>query len=148
MRVVITGATGFVGRNLAEGLHRDGLSVEATGRSFQVGRELDEQGITFRSADLRDAARLVEAIGPADVLVHCAAKTGDWGSERDFFDANVFGTRNVIRACRERGIRKIVFVSTPSVYFDGTDRYGIREDEPLPARMSTAYARTKRRAAV
>jgi nucleoside-diphosphate-sugar epimerase len=143
MKLIITGATGFLGRNLAENLHHDGVQVLATGRSVDVGGKLREKGIDFRPADLLDSDGLTESFSPANGVIHCAAKTADWGKYREFHDTNVVGTRNVIRACERHRIRKIIFVSTPSIYYTGEDRYDISEDEPLPAKQSTAYAETK-----
>lgn len=143
MTIVITGATGCLGRNLAEGLHGDGMDVRATGRSREVGSALQEGGIDFRPADLLDAGGLIEAFAPADCVVHCAGKSADWGRASEFFDANVVGTRNVVRACKHHGIERLIFISTPSLYFTGRDRFDISEDEPLPERQLTHYARTK-----
>jgi len=143
MKVIITGATGFIGRNLAESFSAKGMEVVATGRSERVGQELMERGIAFRPADVRDTQGLADAIQPADCLVHCAGKSGDWGADRDFFGTNVEGTRNCIQACRAHGITRIIFISTPSVYFNGKDRLDISEDEPLPQRQRSVYANTK-----
>lgn len=144
MRIIVTGATGFIGRNLVAGLVKDRHDLLATGRSTAVGRELEELGAAFRPADLRDEAEVRSAFAPADLVVHCGAKSGPWGSLRDHYQANVVGTRNVASACRHHGVPKMVFISTPSVYFTGRDRFDIREDEPLPRRPRTAYAKTKR----
>jgi nucleoside-diphosphate-sugar epimerase len=143
MKLIVTGATGFIGRNLVEGLHGDGHHVLATGRSTAVGERLRERGIEFRPADIVDSATLAEAFSPADCLIHCAARSGDWGRYREFHEPNVIGTRNVIDACLRHGIPRIIFVSTPSVYFTGEDRIDISEDDPLPARQRISYARTK-----
>jgi nucleoside-diphosphate-sugar epimerase len=143
MKVIITGATGFIGRNLAEGLRADGIDIRATGRSREVGRALRDKGIDFHPADLLDVAQLTKAFAPADCVIHCAGKTADWGKAAEFYDVNVVGTRNVVRACEEHGIKKILFTSTPSLYFTGHDRFDISESEPLPANPLTHYARTK-----
>jgi nucleoside-diphosphate-sugar epimerase len=82
-------------------------------------------------------------MAPADCVVHCAGKSADWGKAQEFFDANVIGTCSVVRACEHHGIRRVVFISTPSLYFTGNDRLDIRESDPLPARQLTHYARTK-----
>ncbi len=143
MKVIITGATGFIGRNLAESLRTDGLDIRATGRSHEVGRALLDKGIDFYPADLLDVTKLTEAFTPADCVIHCAGKTADWGKGSEFYDVNVVGTRNVVRACEEHGIKKILLTSTPSLYFTGHDRFDISESEPLPAKPLTHYARTK-----
>jgi nucleoside-diphosphate-sugar epimerase len=76
-------------------------------------------------------------------VIHCAARSGDWGRYHEYYEANVIGTRHVATCCRRHGIEKILFISTPSVYFTGADRFDVKEDEPLPARQATHYAKTK-----
>jgi len=142
-RVIITGATGFIGRNLSEALFADGLEVVGTGRNEKVGRALSGFGIRFKAADISSPEQLKEAFCSADCVVHCAAKAGDWGIFDDFYQANVIGTRNVIAACRHHNVRRVVFISTPSVYVDGRDRFEILESEPLPTRQLTHYSSTK-----
>lgn len=143
MKIIITGTTGFLGRNLAESFHNDGLQVVATGRSLVVGDELQNKGIEFKKADILDLNRLNNAFSPADCVIHCAARSGPWGRYRDFHETNVVGTRNVIKTCKNHNIKKIIFISTPSIYFTGKDRYNISENEPLPDRQASNYSKTK-----
>jgi nucleoside-diphosphate-sugar epimerase len=143
MRIIITGATGFVGRNLAETLHKSGHDILGTGRSREVGDELRTGGIEFRSADITDFEQLDDVLTSANCLIHCAAKAGDWGSYREFSETNVLGTRNIVEICKRRDISRIIFISTPSLYFTGSDRLDISESEPLPKRQKTYYSRTK-----
>ena len=142
MRIIITGATGFIGRNLSESFHKEGMKVIATGRSLDIGRKLQEQGIEFIPADIKDQSQVDKAFSPADCVIHCAAKAGDWGTYQEFYETNVIGTRNVINACKRNDIRKIIYISTPSAYFNGKDRYNILESEPLPQQQFN-YGKTK-----
>ena len=142
MKIIITGATGFIGRNLSESLHEEGMEVIATGRSLDIGKKLQEQGIEFNPADIRNQSQLSKAFSPADCVIHCAAKAGDWGTYREFYETNVIGTRNVVNACKGNDIRKIVYISTPSIYYTGRDRYNILESEPLPQKQFN-YGKTK-----
>lgn len=144
MRVAITGATGFLGRNLAFGLLEDGHEVVASGRSRAVGEALEAAGIEFRAADLRDSEGVARALAGASCVVHCGARSGPWGSYREHFEANVVGTRHTLAACRRLGIERLVFISTPSIYFSRRDRLGVAEDDPLPVRGFNHYATTKR----
>lgn len=144
MRIIVTGATGLVGRNLAEHLTENGYRVMATGRSLAVGSQLQRQGIEFIPADIRNRNQVIQTFLPADCVIHCAAQTGPWGRYRGFFDTNVVGTRNVFAACRHHRIKKIIFISTPNIYYTGRDRYNISESDPLPDKMITNYAKTKR----
>lgn len=143
MKIVITGATGFIGRNLAENFHKNDLDVVATGRSPGVGNTLQKKGILFKNADILDLDELNQVFEGAGAVIHSAAKTADWGNEQEFFEVNVKGTRNVMQSCKNHQVKKIIFISTPSVYFTGKDRHNITENDPLPAKQLTAYARTK-----
>lgn len=143
MKVIITGATGFLGRNLAESFNAGGLEVTATGRSFAVGDEFRKKGIRFKKADILDLNQLNNAFSPSDVVIHCAGRSGPWGRYRDFYDTNVIGTRNVIKLCKKHHIKKIIFISTPSMYYTGKNRYDISESEPLPNRQASNYSKTK-----
>ena len=64
------------------------------------------------------------------MVFHVAAKAGLWGRAVDFFNANVLGTDNVIRACQQAGIARLVYTSSPSVVFDGRDMEGVDESVP------------------
>jgi nucleoside-diphosphate-sugar epimerase len=143
MKIIITGATGFVGRNLAEALRQDGIHIIALGRSEKVGRSLREGGLKFFSADIRNQRELLRAFSAADCVIHCAGKSGPWGKYKDFHETNVVGTRNVVHAIKEHAISKIIFISTPSIYYTGQDRFDISEDDPLPAKQTSNYARSK-----
>lgn len=143
MDVIVTGATGFIGRNVCESLQAAGHTVLATGRNREVGRELAGSGLEFRSADLTDPVQCREAFSRADVAVHVAGKSGGWGLEEDFLRMNVQGTRNVLTACRSKGVGRMVFISTPSVYFTGRHREYVTETQPLPTRQKTHYGRSK-----
>ena len=142
MKIIITGATGFVGRNLAESFHDKGLEVIATGRSEKIGSKLQTKGISFIPAHIEDPAQVDKVFSTADCVIHCAAKTADWGKYKEFHATNVIGTRNIINACKAHRIKKIMFISTPSVYFSGKDRYNIAESDPLPKKQFN-YGKTK-----
>ena len=143
MKLIITGATGFIGRNLAESLARDGHQVLATGRALGVGNILGEGGIEFRPADIGRTGSLLDVFEPGDCVIHCAGKSGDWGTYDDFHLANVIGTRNVLQGCIRHRIEKLIFISSPSIYFNDQDRLDLKEDDALPLRQLSHYATTK-----
>jgi nucleoside-diphosphate-sugar epimerase len=76
-------------------------------------------------------------------VFHAAAKVGVWGKYSDFFSANVAGTRAVLAGCREHGVRRLVYTSTPSVVYNGRDLSGADESLPLTTRCPSAYPLTK-----
>jgi nucleoside-diphosphate-sugar epimerase len=76
-------------------------------------------------------------------VFHVAAKAGIWGSYRDFYQANVVGTEHVIAACQSNKISRLVYTSSPSVVFDGSDVEGGNESLPYPATFEAHYPATK-----
>jgi len=100
-------------------------------------------GITSIQADIRDYKELEKACKDRDVVFHLAAKVGIWGDYDDFYSINVTGTRNLIEACKKQGVGRIVFTSSSSVVFDGSDLDGIDESYPYPEKYESHYSSTK-----
>ena len=142
MKAFVTGATGCLGRNLVERLVSDGHEVMATGRNQAIGKRLRDVGAEFVRADIADANTLASAAGGCDTVFHCAALASPWGRYEDFYSANVMGTSAAVHVAL-RSHARLVHVSTPSIYFDFTDRLDIDEADPLPRRMVNHYAATK-----
>lgn len=74
--------------------------------------------------------------------MHCAGAVGTWGRYQDFHQGNVVLTENVVEGCIKEHVRRLVHLSSPSVYFTGRSRLDIREDQ-LPRRFHDHYALTK-----
>ncbi|WP_018751778.1 NAD-dependent epimerase/dehydratase family protein [Paenibacillus sanguinis] len=142
-KVLITGATGFLGGHAARRLARMGWEVYAMGRSLDAGEKLKRDGIRFIEADLRDAAAVEQACAGQEVVLHCGALSAPWGPYRSFYECNVEATRHVLAGCRKHEVSRLVHISTPSVLFDYHPRRSVREDAPLPQRPANAYAATK-----
>lgn len=139
MKVIITGATGGLGRNLLLHVKQLGWEVLALGRNETIGQSL---GVRFKRVDLSDEGATLGVFESADVVFHCAALSSPWGKEKDFYHANVLATQNVIRAMKHHAIPKIVHVSTPSIYFDYSDQMGVNEMY-VAKEFVNAYAKTK-----
>jgi nucleoside-diphosphate-sugar epimerase len=142
MKALITGATGFLGGALAHRLHGMGWQVTALGRNSVKLNELEDAGMIPLPADISKRDEIRSACKGQDVVFHCAALPAPWGNFEKFYQANVIGTRNVVQACLEHDTRRLVYISTPSIYFDYNSRTGVKEDDPLPEPVSS-YARTK-----
>lgn len=141
-RIVVTGASGFVGRALAIKLHEAGHHVVACSRS--VCQELVSRGIEYCAIDIRSSARELGAlVANSDAIFHVAAKVDMWGAFEDFFEINVQGTRNLLQACRNKGVRRFVYTSSPSVIADGTNLQGVDESYPYPRKYEAFYPQTK-----
>lgn len=143
MRVLVTGATGFLGGTLIRHLRDKGFDTIALGRDAGRCQRLEADGFTTVRTDLsRPDPRRAERIGALDAVVHCAALSAPWGRLAAFRAANVQGTRNALDLADGLGVRRFVNISSPTVYFELQDKTNVRETAPLPPPVN-AYARTK-----
>jgi nucleoside-diphosphate-sugar epimerase len=141
--MLVTGATGLVGSHVVERALREGWRVRALVRSAAGAAELAGQGAELAIGDLGDAASLTAAVPGATVIVHCAAKVGDWGPVDDYRRINVDGVRTLIDASRQTGtLRRFVHISSLGVY-PARDHYGTDEDTPPSATGIDGYTLTK-----
>lgn len=115
MRVLVTGAGGFLGRRVVELLRARGDEV----RTLQRGSypDLAALGATAVTGDLTDSSAVREALAGVEVVFHVASKTGFWErkGEGQFWRVNVEGTNTLLAAMEEAGVRRLVYTSTPSV---------------------------------
>lgn len=142
MRALVTGATGFLGGALARRLHGMGWDVSALGRNSVKLNQLNDDGIRAVYVDISKPDQVNASFFNVDLVFHCAALPSPWGGFEKFYQANVIGTRNIVQACMDGNVKRLVYVSTPSIYFDYTSRIGVKENDPLPEPISH-YARTK-----
>ncbi len=142
MRIAVTGATGFLGGEICRRAIGRGWEVMALGRNVTEGTRLVQLGCRFVAAPLSQIWTLSEAFANLDAVIHAAALSSPWGRHGDFVTANVTGTRNVASAARSAAVRRLVAISSTSVYFRFADQYRIREDLPLPPPVNS-YAATK-----
>jgi nucleoside-diphosphate-sugar epimerase len=140
--VLVTGATGGIGRGLVHSLARRGATVLASGRNVQIGRALERHGVRFLAADLvsDDLRPLVNEV---DVVAHLAARSSPWGDLDDFVRDNVLVTARLLDAAAEAGTRRFVYASTPAIFAERSDRFDLRAESPVAARPINAYASTK-----
>jgi len=143
MKVLVTGATGFLGGALTRRLQGMDMQVTALGRNPDALACLEQQQIKTVRADLVDTETIVDACRGQEVVFHCGALSAPWGKPQDFYNANVIGTENIIRGCEENRVKRLVHVSTPSIYFGYEPRFNVREDADLPQKPANEYARTK-----
>jgi len=152
-RCVVTGGTGFVGQRLVEMLVERGAEkvisldiVPPPADAWQSPK------IEWRVCDVTDKDGVKEALRGADCVWHNAAAVGPFHPKALYKRVNYEGTLNVLAACRELGVQKLVFSSSPSTRFTGADVDGLREDEmpelPLTGGYMQTYAETKAMAEV
>ncbi len=144
MNVLVTGGGGFMGMALIKRLIDEGHKVTSfSRREYPLHWAL---GISSIQADIRDQKAIEKACKGRDVVFHLAAKVGIWGNYDSYYSTNVTGTSNVIEACRKQGVSRIVFTSSSSVVFDGSDLDGVDESFPYPEKHGSHYASTKAKA--
>ena len=116
-RIAVTGATGFLGRYIVDVLLARGAHVIGVVRNPAKVPELAARGVELRTADLAEPARLAAGFVGASAVVSNAALFSLGNQRWDEHErANVEGTRNVMGACRDAGVRRIVQVSSVAVY--------------------------------
>jgi len=143
---LVTGGAGFIGSNMVRFLLDKGETVRvldnfATGKRENLA-EVAEQ-IELIAGDIRDVAAVTRAVAGADVVYHLAALGSVPRSIADpctSHDVNVNGTFNVLEACRQAGVRRVVFASSSSVYGQSPV---LPQHEGLPLAPISPYAATK-----
>ncbi len=105
--------------------------------------ELQQPGVELLQGDIRDEQRLVQACTAVDAVFHVAAVPGVWGPWKTYYSINTLGTKNIIRACQRCGVRRLIYTSSPSVVFDGTDHHEADESLPYPSRWLCHYPHSK-----
>ncbi len=140
-KVMITGATGFLGSNLAIALAKHGCQVQALVRSKKRARPLQKAGIDLFEGDLVHAKDVLNAARGAQIIFHIAAlyRPAKY-PDRIYRKVNVEGTRNIIRAARTCGVQRLVHCSTVGVHGDVKS---IPANEHSPFAPGDIYQKTK-----
>jgi nucleoside-diphosphate-sugar epimerase len=142
MRVLVTGASGFIGGHVAARLAGMGHEIVATGRERERLTPLASSGCRLEAANL--AADPIDPLARGcHAVVHCAARASPWGTRDEFWQDNVVATERLIAAAGRAGVRRFVHVSSPSIYFRHRDQEMITEAFTPPAPWPTCYAETK-----
>jgi 2-alkyl-3-oxoalkanoate reductase len=143
MRVLVTGAHGFVGSHVVRALRAGGHEVIALSSPWGTTERLAfAPEVVIHRADVADLPALLPAFRGVEVVVHAAAKVAEWGPWPPFHRANVLGTQSVLHAAVHAGARRFVHISTVAV-----SRYrGFLDADPRSAPRDgaiCAYARSK-----
>lgn len=152
MKALVTGG-GFLGRALAEMLLGRGDQVRLFSRRRHP--EIEKLGAESAEGDVRDLDALVKACMGRDAAFHTAALRGasllpvgvqGLAAHAAYEEVNVKGTRNLIEACKRRGVGRLVYAGAASAVFAMQDERGIDESAPCPPRYYDLHAETKARA--
>lgn len=151
MRMLVTGADGFIGSHLVEALLREGHEVKALAQynSFNFLGNLEDidgrgsKALSIVSGDVRDPHFCNELVKDTDIVFHLAALIGipySYTAPDSYVDTNIKGTLNICQASAEKGVKRVLVTSTSEVY--GTALY-VPIDENHPRQPQSPYSATK-----
>jgi len=141
-RILVTGATGFIGGHLAQRLALDeGAKVTGTGRDLEKATHLNGLGIQLRKLEITDQAAVHEIVQGQDIVFHLVVAPGT--SPPDVAqEVNVSAAANLVREAAAAGASRFVHISSMAAYGPPNQPI-IREDSPLDVEQSARYGRTK-----
>lgn len=150
-KILITGASGFIGSHLVELLLKEGVpsdSLRLFIAPWDTPRNLPYKSLEIITGDIRKKNDVKKAVKRVDIVYHLAAKTTTFSKERDYYrDTNVLGTRYLLKEAAVNKVRKFIFFSSISVF--GLPAYaGDMENfsETSPKNPSEPYGRSKLKA--
>jgi nucleoside-diphosphate-sugar epimerase len=148
MKVLLTGATGFLGYRTLEKLvdlpHID--SIVATGRNLPKYRHINHPKVSYQLGDLQNNGFVNEISKGINIIINTASLSSPWGKRKAFEEANLQTQANLIQSAKAHHIGHFVYISSPSIYYNGKDRWNVKESDPLPLKFFNEYARTKHEA--
>ena len=142
MKVLVTGAGGFLGSSLVSELDRSGFDVRAVRRDAEQQRPF-KPAIQTVALDVRDGQAVKAATVGCDAIVHLAAKVhaiDDLNNDQEYQVVNVEGTRHILDAAVSCGVKRLVFVSSVKVFGEETKGCVDESQDPAP---QTFYGRSK-----
>jgi nucleoside-diphosphate-sugar epimerase len=140
-KVLVTGGGGFLGGAIVRQLVKRGFRVTSFSRRNYT--ELEAMGVDQIQGDISDSTAVEQAFRNVDLVFHVASKPGVWGDYMAYYRTNVIGTRNVIAACKQHSVSRLIYTSSPSVVFDGSNMEGADESVPYPEKYHAHYPKTK-----
>jgi len=144
MKLLITGATGFIGRHLLSRLLEEGYSVSATARSEADAQSLNQRGVNTTQIDLLSTNNLQPLVRGHDCVIHCAAHVGLWGPKSLYENLNIQLTQRLLEAATQESVRKFIYMSCANVVLnDPGPIENATEDMTICHHDSLRYAYSK-----
>ncbi len=137
---LVTGACGFVGAEIARALEARGDEVIA----IDLAEECPVEGAEYRRIDITDKAAVMEACKGVDTIIHNASIVHTKQNKKDFVWAvNLGGTKNMLEAAQQHGVKRFVYISSGSVVYEGKDIENGDESLPYSSVSQAPYADSK-----
>ncbi|NRB40830.1 MAG: NAD-dependent epimerase/dehydratase family protein [Pseudomonadales bacterium] len=140
-KALVTGGGGFLGLYIVEALLTQGWQVRVLCRGHYAS--LEALDVEIIHADITDQHQVLEACHDINTVFHAASKTGPWGDYQEFYNTNVIGTQNIISACKQQNVSRLIYTSSPSVLSFYDDLINVDESHPFPKKRISAYQETK-----
>lgn len=142
MKIIVTGATGFIGSHLAERLRREGHELVCVAKDPLNAQVLESAGCKVVIADLNNDAGWEQLLGDAEMVYHLAGVVRARHT-RDYYEGNVLGTKHVLEACLKYAsrLKRLVYVSSLTASGPSTDGKPLSED--VPYHPVSDYGRSK-----
>ena len=135
MKVLVTGGAGFIGRHLVRSLLEKGYLVTIFDNFSNSTKgsvsSLIDIGVTVTEGDITKPLEILDAVKEQDVVIHLAAKISvseSINNPSETFQVNVDGTRNVLAACKENHVKKLIVASSAAVYGEGSSDAKLTEE--------------------
>ncbi|WP_372370043.1 NAD-dependent epimerase/dehydratase family protein [Candidatus Uabimicrobium sp. HlEnr_7] len=141
MKVLVTGGGGFLGFAIVKELLARGDEVRSLSRKSYP--QLQKLNVEQIAGDLNNMSAVSSAVEGCELVFHVAAKPGVWGNYDEYYQTNFVGTKNIVDCCRQHGVKKLVYTSTPSVVHSGDSIEAIDETAPYAKDYLTHYPKTK-----
>ena len=144
MKVLVTGATGFVGANLVRQLCHRGYDVRALVRPESNTLTLDGIDVEPVTGDILDRDSVSRAVNGCEAVFHCAAAYSFWSRDpRAIYETNVHGTANVLQAAHQAGVSRVVYTSTVSTIGLSNGTTATEETPVDPRHLTGHYKKSK-----
>ncbi|WP_370979408.1 NAD-dependent epimerase/dehydratase family protein [Agaribacterium sp. ZY112] len=132
--ILVTGASGFVGRNIMQRFSgRDDLNLLGVAR----------RPMPFNNYQQLDLSRGLNVDFSPDVVIHAAAHVSPWGSPKQYQDKNIKATQHVIDFCQQHGSPRLIYLSSSSVFYRDEAQFALTEQSPIGPDFINDYSATK-----
>jgi 2-alkyl-3-oxoalkanoate reductase len=145
LKILLTGSTGFLGYRTLERLINLPYvnKIIATGRTLSDERTIVHAKVQYRLGDLRERTFVEDICSDVDVIINTASLSSPWGRRSDFVEANINTQAYLIEAAKSINVKRFIYISSPSIYYNGEDRFLVKEADVMPKQFINQYASSK-----
>jgi nucleoside-diphosphate-sugar epimerase len=139
MKILITGASGFIGTYLVQELLQQNHTINTLSRKKNYSIPNTK---TF-TGDITNISTIKSAFHDIDVVIHNAAYANDWGNKESYYSINVKGTKNIVELCVKHNVKHLLYTSTAGIYGFPNNTIPIKEIDGATKKPLNTYGLTK-----